>query len=412
MKRFILAVGVAACALSVAQAAVIGKTVPSPPLTAEALGALPADARAAWSAYLARSQAAHRADVEGLAAERSGGTPTSGPAEGKQGTAGASMPLNREPAWYGGAEARHVADVIVSFQTPAGGWGKNSDRSGLLRARGQPYSGTDSYIGTLDNDATVTELRFLARVVTQVGGEQARPYKESFARGVDYLLAAQYPNGGWPQIWPLQGGYHDAVTFNDGAMLAATRLLSAVAAGKGDYAFVAGEQRDRARAASARALDCILAAQVRVDGRLTGWSQQHDPLTLAPVGARNFEPASLSSAESAEILVYLMSFDKPTPAVRAAIEGGAAWLKSAAIHGKAWTAVDPTAGRRLVDKPGAGPLWSRYYDIKTGAPIFGDRDRSIHDDVNEIGIERRNGYAWFNTSSQKALTAYEAWLKR
>jgi PelA/Pel-15E family pectate lyase len=35
---------------------------------------------------------------------------------------------------------------------------------------------------------------------------------------VRYLLAAQFPNGGWPQVWPLEGGYHDAVTFNDNAV--------------------------------------------------------------------------------------------------------------------------------------------------------------------------------------------------
>jgi hypothetical protein len=42
-------------------------------------------------------------------------------------------------------------------------------------------------------------------------------------------------------------------------------------------------------------------------------------------------------------------------------------------------------------------------------PIFGDRDRSIHDDVNELSPERRNGYSWYGTSPAKALAAYQAW---
>jgi PelA/Pel-15E family pectate lyase len=43
--------------------------------------------------------------------------------------------------------------------------------------------------------------------------------------------------------------------------------------------------------------------------------------------------------------------------------------------------------------------------------VFGDRDKTIHDDVNELSLERRNGYAWFNTSPKKALDAYAVWKK-
>ncbi len=39
------------------------------------------------------------------------------------------------------------------------------------------------------------------------------------------------------------------------------------------------------------------------------------------------------------------------------------------------------------------PLWPRYDQIGTDKPIFGDRDKTIRDDVNEISRERRNGYS-------------------
>ena len=167
---------------------------------------------------------------------------------------------------------------------------------------------------------------------------------------------------------------------------------------------------ERARQAEARAIDCILATQVRVNGRLTVWSQQHDPLTLAPVGARNYEPASLASAESADMLVYLMSIESPSPQVVAAIEAGAAWFKASALRDKAWQR--SPEGSALVDKPGAPPLWARYYSLDKEQPIFGDRDLSIHDDVSEISVERRNGYSWFNTGSQRALDEYTKWKAR
>ena len=65
--------------------------------------------------------------------------------------------------------------------------------------------------------------------------------------------------------------------------------------------------------------------------------------------------------------------------------------------------------RKLIEKSGAGPIWSRNYDLVTGLPIFGDKDQTIHDDVNGISIGRRNGYSWWIASPQRALDAYMTW---
>ena len=61
--------------------------------------------------------------------------------------------------------------------------------------------------------------------------------------------------------------------------------------------------------------------------------------------------------------------------------------------------------------PGNGPIWARYYDLNTDRPIFGDRDKTIHDDVNEISAERRNGYSWFGDGPKRALERYAEWAK-
>lgn len=399
----------ASLAVTPATAGVVGQTVPAKPLTVERVESLGGAQKAAWLAYLERSRAARTADQSAIDAERAGGP---APARPDGGAGAKSMPLKKDAAWYASDEARHVADVIASFQTPAGGWGKNQPRDGAVRARGQDYTTSDSFVGTLDNDATVTEMRFLARVITKAPKGGGEAWRASFERGLSYILAAQYPNGGWPQVYPLQGGYHDAITLNDDAMISAIALLDDVASGRGDFAFVAPDRRAAAKAAWARGLACLLTMQVVIDGRPTGWSQQHDPLTLAPVGARNYEPASLASAETAGVLLYLMRLQAPPPAVRAAIDGGAQWLAGAALHDKVWTTTDAAAGRQLVDKPGAPPLWSRYYDIKTLKPIFGDRDLTLHDDVNELSLERRNGYSWFNTSGTQLAETYAAWRRK
>jgi PelA/Pel-15E family pectate lyase len=213
-------------------------------------------------------------------------------------------------------------------------------------------------------------------------------------------------------VWPLEGGYHDAITFNDNAVTESAETLTAVAEGTGDYLFVPAELRRQAKAAAAHALDCILATQLIVNGKRTVWAQQHDALTVAPVAGRNYEPAALSSGESADVLVYLMHLPQPSPAVVAAIDAGAAWLKAVAITGQEWVGGRGTpGGRHLEAKADARPIWARYYSISTGLPVFGDRDKTIHDDVSELSLERRNGYAWYSAGPQQALDAYATWSK-
>jgi PelA/Pel-15E family pectate lyase len=408
--------------------AVIGTSKPAESITAERIATLPAKDRAAWMAYLDRSQKQMQADRDALVAERTPGEPE--PPMPKEGFSARTMPLDRDAAWYGTTEARHVADVIVSFQTPAGGWSKNLDMSGSLRQKGQSYTPNNlsrypspddfdtpkdphwNYVGTLDNDATNTELHFLALVSGATPGAAGEVYRASFLRGIRYLLAAQFPNGGWPQVWPLEGGYHDAITFNDNAVSESAETLTAVVEGGGNYIFIPADLRRQARAAADHALQCILATQVVVKGKNTVWAQQHDALTLAPVSGRNYEPAALSSGESADVLLYLMKLPHPSPAVVAAVDAGVSWLKTAAIYGQEWVGGRGTpGGRHLEAKAGAGPIWARYYSMTTGLPIFGDRDKTIHDDVSELSLERRNGYAWYSAGPQQALDAYAMWSK-
>jgi len=406
-------------------AEVIGMNQPAPPLNEERVAALPDAQQAAWRAYLLRSEIQQRADRAALAAELKPGQPVPPPSP-PFGAGPASLPMDREDGWYRTAEARHIADTTLSFQTPAGGWSKNQNRAGPARLPGQHFSSEAetrapdpsnfdtprdrswTYVGTIDNGATTSEIRYLARMAKALPGKASEPYRAGVTKGVRYLLAAQYPNGGWPQIWPLQGGYHDGITFNDDAMSTVSTLLDDVARDPA-YGFVPGQLRRQCATAVEAALKTILAAQVRQGGRLTGWPQQVDPLTLEPISARNYEPRSIASAETSDMLVFLMRQRNQSSEVRAAIDAGVAWLESVAVTGYAWTRTPE--GRKLVPQAGGGPLWSRNYDIVTGKPIFGDRDRTIHDDVNQISAGRRNGYAWWVTSPGRAIERHAQWRK-
>jgi PelA/Pel-15E family pectate lyase len=248
----------------------------------------------------------------------------------------------------------------------------------------------------------------LAKVIAAVGPFQGASYRTAFLRGIDYIFAAQYPNGGWPQVWPLQGGYHDAITYNDSAVINILKLLSDVAGAKREFAFVPANIRTQATASVQRGIECIVASQIVVNGQRTTWCQQVDPLTLQPTSARNYEMPAECGAESAGIVMFLMELPEPSPAVIQAVRSAVAWFEKTKISGFAYQKTGEK-GRALVAAPGSGPLWARYYEIGTDRPIFGDRDKTIHDNVNEVSAERRAGYTWYTDGPTRMLERYEVW---
>ena len=410
-----------------ASAAIIGTNPPALSLTTNRIDALPAAQQQAWKDYLAKSERQRQADQAFLQAELSEhklAEPVLPPA----GRSADSLPLDKPADWYGGTDAVRIADIVVSFQTPAGGWSKNLDMSLHPRAPGEafapdnrsrflapgdfdtPHNVKWNYVGTFDNDATMTQLRYLAKVITAVGPDRSAAYRKAFMHGIVYITVAQYPNGGWPQVWPLEGGYHDTITYNDDAMINLLGLLRDVAWGTNEFAFMPLSVRAQAGDSARRGIDCLVATQIVVDGHRTVWCQQHDPLTLQPASGRNYEMPSQVSSESADIMLFLMSLPKPSPPIIATVHAAAAWFEKTKISDMAYQRVGDD-GRRLAAAPGSGPIWARYYEIGTDRPIFGDRDKTIHDNLEEISKERRRGYAWYRDTPKHALEVYATWSK-
>jgi PelA/Pel-15E family pectate lyase len=316
--------------------------------------------------------------------------------------------LDRDAAWYRSDEAERVAANVLSWQSPLGGWPKNLDTAE------DEYTGDPSELQpTFDNRATVDELRFLARMFAVTGRDE---YKEAFVRGLDYILEAQYPNGGWPQRHPPGNSYAKSITFNDNAMVRLMELVLEVA--ESDiYSFLDAPRRTAAREAFDAGIACILKCQVEVDGRLTVWCAQHDERDFRPRKARAYELVSFSGSESAGIVELLMSLDEPSPDVIHAVEAAVEWFDAAKIEGiRIERRRDADAPRGfdkvVVEDPDAPPLWARFYDIETNRPIFCDRDGVPKNSLHEIGVERRTGYAWYGRWPRELLEEYPKWRAR
>jgi pectate lyase len=309
--------------------------------------------------------------------------------------------LKKSDAWFASEEGVAALNNILSWQTAHGDWPKNLNTT--LHARD---AGGKQPKGTFDNGATSGELRVLARAFRLTGDER---YRDAFLRGFDHILAAQYPGGGWPQFYPLSRDYHRHITFNDGTMIRLMEFLRDASQAP-DFAFLDHERREAAVAAVERGIECIVKCQVVIDGERTVWCAQHDAETLAPAQARSYELPTLSGAESAGILRFLMRIEQPSTEVIAAVNAGARWFEATRIHGYRYER--SKTERTLVEDPDAPPLWARFYELKTNRPVFSDRDGVLKNSLDEIGSERRNGYAWYGPWGNNVLKSYTKWPHR
>lgn len=321
--------------------------------------------------------------------------------------------LRQETSWYGSAAARSVADAVTQYQSPQGGWPKSTNLAIAPTTEADVPPPGQGRANTIDNDATTLPMEFLARMVTATGEPR---YRQAFERGLGYLFAAQYPNGGWPQFYPLRDGYYSHITFNDDAMVRVLILLKDTAEGAGPYGFVDTPTRARAAVAVEQGVDLILRTQIQQNGKLTGWCAQYDAETLKPAWARAYEPPSLSGNETVGILTFLMSIERPGPQVVAAVEGGVEWLRSVAVEGsrlEAFTTADGQADKRLVADANAPPLWARFYELVTDRPLFLGRDSVYRYSLSEIESERRGGYNYMGTWPSALLNeTYPGWKER
>jgi PelA/Pel-15E family pectate lyase len=313
--------------------------------------------------------------------------------------------------------AENNAETILLQQRENGGWPKNYDRSRSVSKGGRIVLRAlrRRNDATFDNSATHTEIRYLAEAYRKSNDPR---YRDAALKGIEFMLAAQYPNGGWPQRHPEPSGYSAHVTFNDGAMIGVMSTLRDISQDKKAFPFVSAELRKRCAEAVQRGIPCILKCQIVVDDRKTAWCAQHDEKTLVPRKARAYELPSISGAESVGVVSFLMEIDEPSHEIIVAVQGAVRWFDEAKLTGKRVIrkeAKDTPKGwdKVVIKDASAPPIWARFYEIGTNQPIFCSRDGIPRKTLAEISYERRNGYSWLGYWPARLLAKdYPAWQRK
>ena len=322
---------------------------------------------------------------------------------------------------YEPVEIKQIADNLLLYQKTNGGWPKNYDmlavlteeqKEAVLKSRGELNT-------TFDNGTTHSQIDYLARVYSIT---KEIKYKESVIRGIEFILSAQYPNGGWPQFFPDTGGYRKYITFNDGAMIGIMDLLWKFAECDSQFSFLDKSLNEKVKIAYNNGLECILKCQIKEGDKLLVWCQQHDNVTLLPQRARTFEPASICNGESSEIVLMLMKIKNPDKRIINSIESAVRWFDESKILGlkvkdiaapKTVYQYHTTGSDKVVEMDAlAPPVWTRFYELGTHRPLFCNRDGKPVYSLAEVDRERRTGYAWYIYSPQDVLNKYPKWQKK
>jgi len=313
------------------------------------------------------------------------------------------------------------ADNMLLFQRDNGGWYKQFHGKAFKydvvftdTQKAEIADEVNKGEATIDNEATCKEIRYLVKIYKTVNNPK---YLAAAENGIRYLLKAQYKNGGFPQYYPDKSLYRAQITYNDNAMLNALNILQDVALKQNGLEIVDAKLIAPSADAVSWGIDCILKTQIKVKGKLTAWCQQYDQNTLQPAKARAFELPSITASESVGLTRFLMAQPNPSPAIKTAITASVEWLKAVKLEGIKVVQFDapgtPKGTDKRVEADPSSTLWARYYEIDTNKPFFSDRDGIVRYSIQELGYERRNGYAWYGTWPQKLIEKdYPNWARK
>lgn len=283
-----------------------------------------------------------------------------------------------------------AGDALARSQLASGGWDYRFDfsqpqkwflqidRGNISPAQG----GKRRNVTTFDDNNSQSALRFLMALAEHcVAPKDPREHRivQALSYGLQKLLAAQYPNGAWPQRhdgkvidprhfpvtkakYPKKWArkyegldYRAHYTFNDNSIRDC--ILTALEAHKRF-----GERRPEFMAAVMRGGNFLLLAQMPTPQPV--WAQQYNA-HMEPAWARKFEPPSVTGGESVGVCRTLIDLhlklgeDKYLRAVAPAVK----WFNKSKIG------------------PGT---WARFYELETNTPLYFTKDYKLVYDDNDL----------------------------
>ncbi len=261
--------------------------------------------------------------------------------------------------------AEKVARAVIWGQGHEGGWNYMIDFAGdkslknwynTIGKNGWRLEEFQHYYGnaTFDDDVTTDAARFLLRMYLE---KMDPTYKPALDKALDFILKSQYPNGGWPQRYPLVKGYEKPgfpdytpfYTFNDDVIWENVNFLM-------QCYLVLGQERF---------LEPIYKGMnfYKISQDVCGaWGQQVN-MNMKAASARTYEPAAFLPSATCENALLLIKFYQLT-GDKQFLEGvpkAIKWLEDVKLP------ADKIEGNRT---------HPTFVDVKTNKPIYVHRKGS------------------------------------
>lgn len=210
--------------------------------------------------------------------------------------------------------AVEVGLALIAAQHPSGGWNYLYDFAGeesirrwydTIGKNGWRLEEFHHYYGnaTFDDAGTAESSQLMLRLALEKDDER---FAAALEKAISFIIDSQYDNGGWPQRYPfvddapaLHGrpDYTRYITFNDDVAGENIKFLLMVWQTLGDQ---------RALDTIRRAMQVFPATQQPAPQ--SGWGLQHTVDTLAPIGARSYEPDALVTHTTAGNIALMLDF--------------------------------------------------------------------------------------------------------
>ncbi len=210
-----------------------------------------------------------------------------------------------------------VAKCIIHGQLPCGGWNYMFDLEpedslkawyATIGKQAWRLEEFQHYYGnaTFDDDASRLCAEFLLRVFLEKRNPEVGA---ALDKAIGFFLKSQYEHGGWPQRYPLmdnhpfkgKADYSSFVTINDNVMCGNIDFLLQCYTSLGI---------DSLQQPILKAMHLL--RDLQQPAPLAGWADQYTPGDLKPAHARSYEPRSVNTGTTVNMIRKMMEFYRMT----------------------------------------------------------------------------------------------------